>query len=329
MTSSRHEIQLTVARLALAAVTVGLCCLAAVPASAAGPRMCGVTKRAPKYTHVILIMEENTSYGSIVGSRSAPYINTVINACGLATNYHNITHPSLPNYIAITSGTPFSALTPFLPDCSPAEDCESRADNIFNELGTRWKGYAESMPAECDKSDSGPYAPRHNPAVYYADLTNCVTNDVPLGTPSSSRLLKDFAKERTAPAFTTLTPNLCDDMHGSPGCPAHLILAGDNWLKRWLSLITRTAVYRRHDTAILIVWDEGEPGTADENCQADHSDRSCHVPAIVIAPSVKNGTKSRRPLNHYSVLRTVEDLLGVARLGSAKTAASMSSAFNL
>lgn len=326
------KMQPLAARLALAAtLTATLCSLLAAPARAASPKMCGLVKKAPTYKHVILIIEENNSYKSIVGSSSAPYINSVIKGCGVATNYHNITHPSLPEYIALTSGTPFSSLKPFTLDCTPSASCESSADNVFKQLGKHWNGYAESMPTPCDKSNSGFYAPRHNPAVYYTGLNNCASNDVSLGTASHSRLLKAFAHESTAPAFATVTPNLCDDMHGITGCPdlSNLVKGGDNWLKQWLPLITRTAVYKRHDTAIFIVWDEGEPGTIDESCATNTTDQSCHIPAIVVAPSVKKGTKSGKLFNHYSMLRTIETLLHLPKLGSAKSAASMSSAFGL
>ena len=84
--------------------------------------------------------------------------------CGLATSYHSISHPSLPEYIAATSGLPLGQLTPFLTDCQPAPGCNSTANNVFHQAG-RWKSYAESMPSNCGMTNSGTYAPRHNPAV--------------------------------------------------------------------------------------------------------------------------------------------------------------------
>ncbi len=288
--------------------------------------------KAPKYKHVIVIFEENNSYNTILNASSAPYINRVIKACGIATNYHNITHPSLPNYIGTTNGAPLSGLSSFLSDCTPSASCESTANNIFNEATLKggWKSYAESMPANCYKSNSGLYAPRHNPAVYYGGLRTCSTRDVPFKTTRGAYpLLKDFSRERTAPAFAWITPNLCDDMHGATGCPSNLILTGDNWLKTWLPRITATTVYKHRDTAIFIAWDEGEVGTVGESCATNTSDQSCHVVSIVIAPSVKRGTKVRVSFNHYSLLRTAEDLLGLSKLGQSKSAASMISPFNL
>ncbi len=111
--------------------------------------------------------------------------------------------------------------------------------------------------------------------------------------------------------------------------PEQSILTGDNWLKSWLPAITSTPVYVGGDTAIFIVWDEGGGGTAGENCAKNLADESCHVPAIVVAPSVKRKTVVSTPFNHYSLLKTAEDLLGLPELSSARTATSMVSPFNL
>jgi hypothetical protein len=292
---------------------------------------CGTAKTVPTYKHVIVIMDENHSYGDIIGSSLAPYINTLAAECGLAGEYHNITHDSLPNYLGITSGLAYSSLLHFDKDCLPSSSCEVTGNNIFNQASS-WKEYAESMPSNCYKLDDGKYAPRHNPSVYYTDLANCATNDVPLGTTSNSPLLKDFGSESTAPAFAYLTGNLCDDMHGTTGCAkSTLIPKGDTWLSQWLPLITATKVYKDKDTVIFLVWDEGEGGsdTVGEQCYNNTTDQSCHVPAIVIAPSVKAGTVSSTQFDHYSWLKTTEQLLGLPQIGQAKTATSMKSGFHL
>lgn len=295
--------------------------------------ICGSLTAAPRYRHVLVIFMENNSYSTIMGSSSTPYIHTLSRTCALGTNYHNITHPSLPEYLAATSGGNLAQVTtPFVTDCSPSLACQSGAENIFHQLNTvgkRWKGYAESMPSNCYKANTGFYAPRHNPAVYYTDLTNCATRDVPLGTTSSSPLLKDLSSEKTAPAFAWITPNLCDDMHGVSGCPSNLLKTGDNWLKTWIPRIASTAVYRRHDTVVFLTWDEGSGGQGGENCATNTTDPSCRVVFIPIAPSVRPGKLVARLLNHWSLLKASEDLLGLPELGQAKTATSLLKAFNL
>src|SRR5215472_7144712 len=85
------------------------------------------------YTHVIWIFMENHSYGAIIGSHQAPYINSIATECGLATNYHNISHPSLPNYISATSGLGYTAIADFDSDCSPSSTCSTSAANIFGQ----------------------------------------------------------------------------------------------------------------------------------------------------------------------------------------------------
>jgi hypothetical protein len=291
---------------------------------------CGTLTTTPAYKHVIVIMDENNPYGNIIGSSLAPYINSLAAECGLASEYLNITHNSLPNYLGITSGLAYTSLLPYDNDCLPSSSCQVTTTNIFNQASS-WKEYAESMPSNCYKLNAGTYAPRHNPSVYYTDLSNCGTNDVPLGTTSSSALLNDFSSEATAPAFAFVSGNLCDDMHGTTGCNTGLIQAGDTWLSQWLPLITATHVYKAKDTVIFLVWDEGESATSTrgEQCYNNTSDQSCHVPAIVIAPSVKGGTVVSTQFNHYSWLKTTEQLLGLPQIGQAKTAASMKSPFHL
>jgi hypothetical protein len=303
-------------------------------AGAASSAMCGSLTRAPRYRHVVVIFMENASYSTIQSSTSTPYIHSLERACALGTNCHNITHPSLPEYMAATYGGSLAELTPFLPDCTPSLVCQSGSNNIFHQLnaaGRVWKGYAESMPSNCDKANAGFYAPRHNPAVYYTDLRNCSSRDVPLGTTSNSPLLRNFSSEKTAPAFAWITPNLCHDMHGISGCPANLLQAGDNWLRTWIPKITSTSVYKKHDKVILLTWDEGEGGQASsgENCATNTSDPSCRVVFIPIAPSVKPGKQVARLLNHWSLLKASEDLLGLPELDQAKTATSLLKAFNL
>ncbi|HEV2362564.1 MAG TPA: hypothetical protein VGS21_12755, partial [Acidimicrobiales bacterium] len=132
------------------------------PSRAAVTGMCGLTTTVPTYKHVIWILMENNSYGNIKGSSSAPYINSLLPACGYASNFHNISHASLDNYIGLTNGASNSALLPYDGDCLPSASCEVKTTNLFNQLAGNWRGYDESMPSACGKSDSGQYAPKHN-----------------------------------------------------------------------------------------------------------------------------------------------------------------------
>jgi phospholipase C len=301
------------------------------PARAATARRgpCGRTPHATTQPRkVIWIWMENHAYDAVAGSSDAPFANGLAAACGLATNYHNVTHPSLPNYIAATSGSTHGIGD----DCGP-DDCPIRGPSLFGQLdaaGASWRAYQESMPGPCALKDgSGPdpggrYAPKHDPAVYYLPLrARCAHTVLPLGTPSSGPLARALAR-RALPAFTFITPNLCNDTHDCP------VATGDAWLARWMPVIVASSAYRSGRTTVFITWDEGEGGSASD-CVANTTDPGCHVVTIVVSPSTPRGTRSAALFSHYSLLATTEQLLGLRRLGHAADPAtrSMRAAFNL
>jgi len=308
----RNRVAAAVLAAALAAPVAGAALPAPVSAASAP---CGTMRLSQThYTHVVWIMMENHSYGNIIGSSQAPYLNSVATECGLATNYHNISHPSLPNYIAATSGLPLASLTPFDPDCSPSRKCSTPAPSIFGQVS--WKAYEESMPKNCAPKNSGEYAVRHNPPPYYTTLTGCPTDDVPY-----TQLASDLSSG-TLPAFSFITPNLIDDMHDGT------IAQGDSWLSSNLPTILNSSEYTSGSTVVMITWDEGEGGTSND-CATNTTDIGCHVATLVISPSTGAGTQSATLFNHYSLLGSTEQLLGVPELGQAGSANSMLSAFNL
>jgi len=316
-----HRMLPCLAALALAACGAPTRVAAGVPTvspatAVAGP--CGSVATPPAYRHVVWIWMENHSYGDIIGNKAqAPYLNALASECGLATNYHNVSHPSLPNYLAATSGSGRDGL-PFLSwlDCGPSVACDTSAASIFGQ-GETWKAYQESMPSNCARSNSGQYAVRHNPPPYYEKLSGCASRDVPyaqLGTDLAANAL---------PAFSFVTPNLIHDMHDGS------IAQGDSWLARHLPALLNSAAYKSGTTAIFITWDEGSGGHQIENCATKTSDASCHVATIVVSPSTRAGTRSGILFNHYSLLGTAEQLLGLPRLNQASSYPTMTAAFHL
>lgn len=301
----------------LSAATIGLVAGGPAPAAtaAAATNPCGTMTAAPTYTHVVWIWMENHSYSDIIGSSQAPYINSLATQCGLATNYHNISHPSLPNYIAGTSGLALSSLKKFDTDCSPSKHCSTSSPSIFGQ-GETWKAYEESMPSNCAPSNSGEYAVRHNPPPYYITLSGCSTNDVPY-----TQLATDLSNN-TLPQFSFITPNVIDDMHDGT------IADGDSWLSTNVPAILSSTAYTSGTTALFITWDEGEGGSS-KDCATNTTDIGCHVATLVISPSTTRGTQSATLFNHYALLGTTEQLLGLQPLGQAGSATSMESAFNL
>ena len=278
---------------------------------------CGSATSPPAggYTHVIWVLMENNSYGSIIGSPSAPYINALANKCGLATNYHNISHPSLPNYVGMTSGLSVSALKPFTSDCNPSRKCSTSAPSIFGQ-GESWKAYDENMPSNCYPKNSGEYAVRHNPPPYYTTLSGCSTFDVPY-----TQLSTDLSSGNL-PSFSFITPNLMHDMHDGT------VAQGDTWLSQNLPTIFNSNAYQNGNLVVFVTWDEGEGGSSND-CATNTSDGGCHVATIVVSPTTNPGTQSATLFNHYSLLATTEQLLGLAKLGGAATANVMIGDFNL
>jgi phospholipase C len=253
---------------------------------AAGP--CGTTSVAPAtYDHVIWIWMENHHYNDVIGNALAPYTTQLAQQCGTATNYAVVSSPSLPNYIGATAGSTFG-----ITDDNPPSSHVLTADNLFRQVrsaGMTEKSYQESMAGNCALTSSGSYAVKHNPAAYFAggsDRPACQADDVPMGTTSSGNFLTDVSND-TLPNFAFITPDLCSDTHD---CPVN---TGDLWLQAWLPLIFNSSAYLSGNTAVIIMWDEPTP-----------------MPNVFITPSTAPGTVSGVAFNHYSLLRTTEEMLG-------------------
>jgi phosphatidylinositol-3-phosphatase len=282
--------------LVLAALAVG-----SAPAASSGP--CGTSPNPPKrYKHVVWIVMENKGYSDVIGSSLAPYINTIAQQCGVATNFSAESSPSLPNYIAMTSGS-----TQGISDDDDPSSHRLAVPSIFSQLRGNWRALEDSMPSRCRLTDSDLYAVRHNPATYYTKTRGqCLKRDVPLTYP-----LNLSAK------FTFVTPNVCNDMHSCPTAPegstAKQVRNGDTWLSKFLPQVLASPQYRSGSTAVFITWDEDG-----------------HIPTLVIAPSVAPGTKSSASFTHYSLLRTTEQMLGIKTyLGRAASARSMRGPFHI
>ena len=268
---------------------------------------CGQPGSGRTFHHIIWIWMENESYGSVIGSPDSPYVTSLARTCGLATNYQGISHPSLPNYLAATGGSTFGVAD----DGDPSQHL-IQAASIYSQVeaaGLTWRAYDESMPTNCDTQGSGLYAPRHNPAVYYVPLRSaCQRSDIPMGSATTGALVNDL-QSGALPSFSFITPNLCHDGHDCS------VKESDTWLSTMLPVIFSSATYRAGQTAVFVTWDEG----VGDN----------HVPMIVAAPVVRSGTTSETSFDHYSLLRTTEDLLGLPPLGHAADAPSMAAAFGL
>jgi hypothetical protein len=260
----------------------------------------------PAFSHIFVIVMENREYGAIIGRPDAPYVNSLVARYGLATNYYAASHPSLPNYLALTAGSTFGIAS----DCT---SCYVSATNIADQVessGRSWKAYLEDMPTPCYMGAStGNYAMKHNPFMYYTDIRNnparCAEHVVPFtqfGVDMSTGQL---------PNFVWITPNMCNDTHDCP------VATGDAWLGNIVPRITGSAAFR-NGGVLFITWDEG---SSNASCCGDAW--GGHVATLVISPRSIPGVRSSIAENHYSLLRTIEDGFGLGHLGAAGWSSSV------
>jgi hypothetical protein len=246
---------------------------------------------------VAVVVMENTEYGDVIGRGAAPYINRLARTYGLATGSYAITHPSLPNYLALTGGSTFGISS----DCTA---CSVPGSGLGGQLQSRhisWKAYMEGLPHPCfTGAGADDYAKRHDPFVYYRALVRspaACQKVVPL-----SALYRDEARH-SLPTFIWITPDLCHDMHDCD------LRQGDRFLARLLPQLMRSL---GGNGLLFLTWDEG---TTDNGCC--RLARGGHIATIVAGPGARRGALLPTPVDHYSVLQTIEDLLDLPRLGGA------------
>lgn len=239
--------------------------------------------QVPPFDHIFIVIMENHGYDEIIGSPDAPFINQLAARYGMATNYVSVAHPSLPNYLALTSGDTFGITT----DCT---DCFQQAPNLVVDRiapsGRTWRAYMESMPAPGHLGDAYPYMQKHDPFVYYDDLRTDpaqLANVVPF-----SQLAADLATAATTPAFGWITPNMLNDMHDGT------VAQGDAWLAGQIPVLLASPAWTQQRSLLVITWDE------DDNAPGNR------VATLVIATGMPAGFRSAVPYNHYSLLRTIE-----------------------
>jgi len=295
--------------------------------------LCGsLAGRTPHITKVLWIFMENRSYGNktseIPGSPADPYIRrTLIGHCGSTSDYHAVTHPSYPNYLAATSGSTHGVGADSLRYL--------KVKNIFGQVDPSWRSYEEFMPVGCDhvaQTGSPPadryYVGRHNPAASYSSLPvgaptagDCRKYDEPMGGTTAGALAHDVRTGKL-PRFSFVTPGLCDDMHLAADCEqsAVAIADGDAWLAKWIPVITAGPDYTSGHLVIDITWDEGAGGSNGADCVTSDA-ANCIVPDIVLSPYTRH-VVSGTDFSHYSLLKMTESLLHLRYLGGAARAST-------
>jgi phosphatidylinositol-3-phosphatase len=312
--------------------------------------------------HVFVIMMENTSYDDLLSpsNPNTTFIQHLVATKGLANNYFGVTHDSLPNYIAATSGQTWGSNSD-----DTAQASLFNHENLVDQLEgahVSWKAYMEDLPFPGDLVDTTPdglYVRKHDPFLMYPDVYNNparADNVVPL-----TQLSTDLSGRRV-PQFVWISPNICNDMHGgATACPypnsptdanqAALYKDGDTFLRTWVGAITHSRAWTNH-SAIFITWDEGgfedqspfgptdvSPGPDSPILPATPADPASggggdlaggtvygggHVPMIVVAAGVGHRVDSVFA-DHYSLLQTIEQNFGLPLLGDAGDTVQVSS----
>jgi hypothetical protein len=252
------------------------------------------SKKAGKITppdHIVIVILENKHRSSVMGSRQAPYLNKLADKGASMTHSYGITHPSQPNYLALFSGSTHGVRSNSCPQNL------GKANNLGHQLrksGRSFIGYAESLPNVGFRGcSSGRYLRKHNPWVNFSNL--------PART---NRPFTDFPRDyRKLPTVSLVSPNMCHDMHDCS------IRTGDRWMKKHFHRYARWAP--RHNSWLIVTFDENAGGSVKS------------IPTIIVGANVRPGVYTER-LDHYGLLRTIQDAYGLRPLGRAKSASPVS-----
>jgi phosphatidylinositol-3-phosphatase len=262
----------------------------------------------PAPDHIVIVILENHAYHQILGSSAAPYINALAgdSFSALFTQSYALTHPSQPNYLDLYSGCNQDVINSNIPAGIPFT-----TDNLGSQLLNKemtFMTYSESLPfVGFNGATSGSYARKHNPA---ANWMGSGINQIPASTnqPFNVFPVLDFT---LLPTVSFVIPNQNNDMHN--GSDPYRITNADNWINYNLDLYIQWA--RTHNSLFILTFDE------------DNRSDSNHIVTIFNGPMVKHGEYADT-INHYTVLRTIEDMYGLPYACNAATALPISNCWN-
>ncbi len=247
---------------------------------------------------IFLIVLENREYDEVVDNPAAPFLNALARRETLATYYHAVAHPSLPNYLALLGGSTFGIDD----NCT---GCRARGDNLALQLsraGISWRAYMGGMPRPCFRgAESGRYVKRHNPFMYFPSVagSRLCRQVVP-----ARRLDRDL-RRRALPRFGWLSPDLCDNGHDCG------LAAADRYLARLVPRIRRQLGPRG---TLIVTFDEG---SSDAAC-CGRASGGGHVLTVIAEPGEPAGHRSGWGYSHYSLLAGLERRFGLPRLRQAR-----------
>jgi phospholipase C len=270
-----------------------LAALAATLLSGCGSSPAPTRPAVPAFRHVVVIVFENKERPEIFGSNDAPTFNALGRRYAKLVGYRGVTHPSLPNYIALVSGST-QGITENCTDC--VVDARNLADTLVAAKKT-WKTYAEGLP---EPGWTGGlkrrYAKKHNPFLYFRSVVSKPAQRnrvVPL-----AELRADLDAGRL-PDFALIVPDLCSSMHDCS------VATGDKWLGRVAKPLLDSPELAR--SVIFVVFDEGDSDIGGGG----------EIAALALGPAVRPGSTYASLVSHYGLLRTIEDGWGLPKLGAS------------
>jgi PKD repeat protein len=267
--------------------------------------------QVPQHAHIVIVVEENHGYSSVIGTTAMPYLNSLAGKYGLATNYYADTHPSIGNYFMLTTGQIITNNDGFVP---PAGGLN--VNNIVRQLllaGKTWKAYAESLPsAGYMGGDSGSYSKHHNPFVYFSDVVSSSTQK--LNVVPFTQFASDLANNQL-PDYSFVIPNMCHDAHDCS------LTVADNWLQANIAPLLASPAFQQ-DGLLVILFDEANSWDATKG--------GGRIVWIAAGSKVKAGFKSTTLYQHQSTLRLSMQALGISSglPGAATTAPQMGEFFS-
>jgi hypothetical protein len=290
---SRHRLR----RVATGGVAAGLVLATAAASFPAG----GASSPGPvaRPSKIAVLTLENRSYGQVIGSHSAPYINQLARKYSLATNYYAIGHPSLPNYIALTGGSRFGITG----NCA---GCDTSATNLVGQLGgagISWKAYFEGLTSnKRPGATTKTYNPHYNPFVYY---------DAVRGEALSRSRVVNFGSLRNdlrahqLPRFSWIAPGVRHDGHNGS------LRQADRYVSRLVPQVLRGL---GPNGVLYLTWDEG---AHKDRAGVNGSVGGGQVALIAAGGAARRAATSGVPANHFALLRTIEAGFGLRPLGDA------------
>jgi phospholipase C len=269
-----------------AAAALALALAFAVPAA-------GAPKPVPRFEHVIVVVFENKESAQVLGSSAAPTFNGYAARDARLTQYFAVAHPSLPNYLALVSGSTHGIRT----DCTTCTVATPSLVDTIERSGRTWKAYAEGLPTPGYLGATrGRYVKKHNPFLYFRNVVSKPARRarvVPL-----TQLRRDLAARRL-PDFVFVIPDTCHDMHDCP------ISVGDAWLRRFAPPFLTL-----EKSVLFVVFDEGRSTRGGGG----------QIAGLALGTAVLPGSRFTGVTSHYGLLRTIEQAWGLPLLGASAQA---------